>query len=165
VTDLKTRITHCSICSNLAELSADGAPARCDICSSPSRDASVVCVVEQPKDLIALESAGFYDGLYHVLLGRIAPLDDLNPEDLTMAQLVDRLSIGSIREVILGTNPNLDGDATSLYLQELIANRFPEVKVTRLARGLAAGTQIEYANRNVLEDALRGRQEVRSGGS
>lgn len=160
VSDLKTKITHCSICYNLAEIPGDGSEAKCDVCSDVSRDSTIVCVVEQPKDLLALESASLFRGVYHVLLGRIAPLEGIDPEDLTLGALADRLKSGSIHEVILGTNPNLDGDATALYIQEMIHKDSPKVKVTRLARGLAAGTQIEYANRSVLEDAIRGRQEI-----
>lgn len=160
ISDLKTRITHCSICYNLAEIPGDESEARCDVCSDVSRDASMVCVIEQPKDLLALESAGLYRGVYHVLLGRIAPLEGIDPEDLTLGALSERLASGSIQEVILGTNPNLDGDATAMFIQEMIHKQAPSVKVTRLARGLAAGTQIEYANRSVLEDAIRGRQEI-----
>ena len=152
--DVKTRIKHCSTCFNLTETDP------CNICADAGRDASVVCIVEQPKDLLALEAAGSYRGVYHVLLGRIAPLDGQDESDLTMNALEKRLESGTIRELILGTNPNLDGDATSLYIQDLVHSRFPDVMITRLARGLAAGTQIEYANKNVLADALAGRQRV-----
>jgi len=160
ISDLKTRITHCTICYNLAEIPTDGAEAKCDVCSDVNRDVATVCVVEQPKDLLALESASLYRGVYHVLLGRIAPLEGVDPEDLTLNALSERLASGAITEVILGTNPNLDGDSTALYIQEMIRQQSPSVRVTRLARGLAAGTQIEYANRSVLEDAIRGRQTI-----
>ena len=154
IRDVKTRIRHCSICYNLTE--ADP----CEICASPVRDQSIVCIVEQPKDLLALESTGLYRGVYHVLLGRIAPLDDVGPEDVTVEPLMTRLESGSIREVIMGTNPNLEGDGTALHIQNQIAARFPNVQVTRLARGLPAGSNIEYANRNILADAISGRQKM-----
>lgn len=152
--DVKTKIKHCSVCFNLTETDP------CNICTDANRDQGTVCVVEQPKDLLALEAAGLYKGVYHVLLGRIAPMDDEGPEDLTIAGLEDRLASGTVKELILGTNPNMDGDATSLYLQDLARERYPHVVVSRLARGLAAGTQIEYANKNVLADAIAGRQRV-----
>src|SRR3954470_3203713 len=101
IRDVKTRIKHCSICYNLTESDP------CEICSSPSRDQSVVCIVEQPKDLLALESTGLYRGVYHVLLGRIAPLEGMGPEDVTVEPLLKRLESGTVREIIMGTNPNL----------------------------------------------------------
>jgi recombination protein RecR len=161
IDELKTRVTHCRVCSNLAEKGHDEQRPLCDICDDTRRDRSMVCVVEQPKDLLALESTGLWNGLYHVLLGRIAPLDGIDHEDLTLRDLEERLAAGEIAELVLGTNPNLDGDSTSLYIQELIRTSYPSVKVTRLARGLASGTQIEYANRSVLEDAIKGRQTLR----
>lgn len=154
IEDVKTRIKHCSVCYNLTE--ADP----CSICSDPMRDQSLVCVVEQPKDLLALEAAGSYKGVYHVLLGRIAPLEGTDETDLTLPVLEQRLESGVVKEVILATNPNLDGDTTNLTIQDLIRKRFPNVVITRLARGLAAGTQIEYANKSVLADALAGRQRM-----
>jgi recombination protein RecR len=150
---VKTRIKHCSICSNLTEDDP------CGICANPSRDQGLVCVVEQPKDLIALEAAGLYQGVYHVLLGRISPLEGINPQDLTIDGLVKRLEGGAVREIIMGTNPTMEGDGTALYLQGIIA-RFPDVQITRLARGLPTGSNIEYANRNILADAISGRQRM-----
>jgi recombination protein RecR len=153
IRDVKTRIKHCSICYNLTEQDP------CSICSDPSRDQGVICVVEQPKDLLALETTGLYRGVYHVLLGRIAPLEDVGPGDLTIDALLKRLASGTIREVIMGTNPNMEGDGTALHLQSLMA-QFPNVQVTRLARGLPSGSNIEYANRNILADAIAGRQKL-----
>ena len=153
IRDVKTRIKHCSICYNLTEQDP------CNVCSNPSRDQSVVCVVEQPKDLLALEATGLYHGVYHVLLGRISPLEGIHPEDLTLDALVRRLESGTVREVIMGTNPTLEGDGTALHIQGIIA-RFPDVQVTRLARGLPTGSNIEYANRNILADAISGRQRM-----
>jgi recombination protein RecR len=154
IRDVKTRIRHCSVCFNLTESDP------CQICSDPSRDQSLVCIVEQPKDLLALESTGLYKGVYHVLLGRIAPLDDVHPADVTIEPLMNRLAGGQIRELIMGTNPNLEGDGTALYIQNQVAERFPQVQITRLARGLPAGSNIEYANRNILADAISGRQRM-----
>jgi len=154
IRDVKTRIRHCSICFNLAEGEI------CDICADPARDKTIVCVVEQPKDLLSLETAGVFRGTYHVLLGQIAPLEGVEPADVTIDALLKRLQGGSIREVIMGTNPNLDGDGTALHIQNEIARRFPQVQITRLARGLAAGSNIEYANKSVLADAIAGRQKM-----
>jgi recombination protein RecR len=154
IRDVKTRIRHCSICYNLTEQDP------CGICSDSARDQAVVCVVEQPKDLLALEATGLYRGVYHVLLGRISPLDDVEPGDLTIEPLIHRLESGTIREVIMGTNPTMEGDGTALYIQSLIGSRFPGVQLTRLARGLPAGSNIEYANRNILADAISGRQKM-----
>jgi recombination protein RecR len=154
IRDVKTRIKHCTICFNLTEQDP------CDICANAARDHSVVCVVEQPKDLLALESTGLYRGVYHVLLGRIAPLEGVDPADVTVDALLNRLASGTIREVIMGTNPNIEGDGTALHIQQQIAERFPDIQITRLARGLPAGSNIEYANRNILSDAINGRQRM-----
>jgi len=154
IRDVKTRIRHCSICYNLSEGEV------CDICADPSRDQSVVCVIEQPKDLLALETAGSFRGVYHVLLGRIAPLEGMEPGDVTIDGLLSRLEKGEIREIIMGTNPNLEGDGTALHIQNEVGRRFPSVQLTRLARGLAAGSNIEYANKSVLADAISGRQKM-----
>jgi recombination protein RecR len=153
IRDVKTRIRNCSICYNLTEQDP------CDICADPSRDQGLVCVVEQPKDLLALESAGLYKGVYHVLLGRISPLEGMEPGDLTIDGLMKRITAGTVREIIMGTNPTMEGDGTALYIQSLVAQH-PQVQVTRLARGLPAGSNIEYANRNILADAISGRQKM-----
>src|SRR5438874_1055934 len=154
IRDVKTRIRHCSVCFNLTE--ADP----CGICADPARDHSLVCIVEQPKDLLALESTGLYKGVYHVLLGRIAPLEDVHPEDVTIEALMQRLAKGEIRELIMGTNPNMEADGPALHIRNLVAARHPYVQITRLARGLPAGSNIEYANRNILADAISGRQKM-----
>ena len=154
IQDVKTRIRHCTTCYNLTE--ADP----CNICADPARDHGLVCIVEQPKDLLALESAGLYKGVYHVLLGRIAPLEGIEPGDLTIDPLVERIASGVVRELIMGTNPTMEGDGTALYIQSVVQSRFPQVQVTRLARGLPAGSSIEYANRNILADAISGRQRM-----
>jgi recombination protein RecR len=154
IRDVKTRIRHCSNCFNLTEQDP------CSICSDGSRDQGLVCLVEQPKDLLALESASLYRGVYHVLLGRIAPLEGVEPGDLTIDPLMQRIAAGKVREIIMGTNPTMEGDGTALYIQSLVGQRFPNVNVTRLARGLPAGSSIEYANRNILADAISGRQRM-----
>ncbi len=155
IRDVKTRIKHCSVCFNLTEQEQDP----CGICSNASRDQGMVCVVEQPKDLLALEATGLYPGVYHVLLGRISPLEGVDPSDLTIDGLTQRLESGSVREVIMGTNPTMEGDGTALFIQGIIA-RYPDVQVTRLARGLPTGSNIEFANRNILADAISGRQKM-----
>jgi recombination protein RecR len=154
IRDVKTRIKNCSRCYNLTEQDP------CAICADASRDQGLVCIVEQPKDLLALESAGLYKGVYHVLLGRIAPLEGVEPGDLTIEALMERIASGAVRELIMGTNPNMEGDGTALYIQSVVGSRFPNIQVTRLARGLPAGSNIEYANRNILADAISGRQRM-----
>ncbi len=153
ISDLKTKTRHCSRCYTLTEQDP------CPICSDPGRDARTVCVVEQPKDLISIESTGTYRGVYHVLMGRLAPLENVEPSDLTIEQLVKRVDNEGVQEVILATNPTMEGDGTALYVGSLLAAR-PGVKVTRLARGLPSGSQIEYANRSMLADAISGRQKM-----
>jgi len=153
IRDVKTRIRNCSICYNLTESDP------CGICGDPSRDQALVCVVEQPKDLLALEATGLYRGVYHVLLGRISPQEAVEPADLTIDALMNRIARGTVREVIMGTNPTMEGDGTALYIQSLL-EKYPNVQVTRLARGLPAGSSIEYANRNILADAISGRQKM-----
>src|SRR5918998_385986 len=123
IRDVKTRIRHCSVCFNLTEQDP------CSICADASRDHGLVCVVEQPKDLLALESAGLYKGVYHVLLGRISPLEGSEPEDLTIDPLMQRLASGAVRELIMGTNPTMEGDGTALYIQSLAGTKFPQVQV------------------------------------
>ncbi|MCC6908984.1 MAG: recombination protein RecR [Phycisphaerales bacterium] len=159
ISDVKTHVKHCSICYNLADRDP------CPICSDPRREHQTVLVVEQPKDLISLEQTGMYRGGYHVLLGHIAPLDGIEPEDLTVGALLKRVDDPAgnacgvrIAEVIFGLSPNLEGDGTALYLAEQLKSR--GVKLSRLARGLPSGSQIEYASKAVLADAIIGRQGV-----
>jgi recombination protein RecR len=154
IRDVKTRIRHCSVCYNLTEQDP------CNICGDPSRDQGLVCIVEQPKDLLALEATGLYRGVYHVLLGRISPLEGIEPGDLTIEPLMERIASGTIRELIMGTNPTMEGDGTALFIQSMVGGRHPNVQVTRLARGLPAGSNIEFANRNILADAISGRQRM-----
>jgi len=152
IRDVKTLIRPCSRCFNLAE------DELCVICADPRRNGGQICVVEQPKDLLSLESTGSYLGVYHVLMGHISPLDGIAPEDLTIAELETRVKSGPVEEVILATNPTVAGDSTSLYIAERLKGL--GVKITRLARGLPAGGQIEYANRSILSDAINERREV-----
>ncbi len=148
----KDQIRHCSVCFHLTEAEHD----RCVVCRDANRDSSILCVVETARDLMALERAGTYRGVYHVLLGRLAPLQGIGPDQLTLDALASRVSKGEVSEVILATNPNLEGDGTAL----LVSERLSEfgVPITRLARGLASGGSLEFANKEMLADALSGRQ-------
>lgn len=148
---VKENVRYCQICYNLAE------EEECVICQDPQRDRRLLCVVEQPRDLMVLEQTGIYRGLYHVLLGRIAPLEGIGPDQLTIAGLVDRVRRGGVEEVIMATNPTVEGDGTALHLSNLLAE-FP-VRVTRLARGITTGSVLEFANKEILSDALTGRQK------
>lgn len=152
IRDVKEKVGNCSVCHNITE--ADP----CRICADPRRDGSILCVVEEPKDVFALEGTGGFRGVYHVLMGRIAPLDGVGPESLTVGSLLARVKRGGIQEVILATNPNLEGDGTALYLSRELAGS--GVRVTRLARGLASGSAIEHANRAILSEALSERKEM-----
>ena len=148
---VKENVRYCQTCYNLSEED------QCAICRDPKRDQSVLCVVEQPRDLIALEQADVYRGLYHVLLGRIAPLEGIGPDQLTIDALVARIREGNFKEVIMATNPVVDGDGTALHISNLLSN-FP-VRISRLARGITSGSVLEFANKDMLADAISGRQE------
>jgi recombination protein RecR len=152
IRDVKNKIKRCEICFNLAEQPV------CRICSDPNRDKTLICVVEQPKDVIKLEKTGACKWTYHVLGGHIAPLDGIEPDDLTVKQLVERVRTGGVNEVIMATNPNMAGDGTALYISSLLKPF--AVKITRLARGLATGSTIEYASPKMLTDAITGRQKL-----
>ncbi len=151
IREVKTSVRRCTTCFNLTENET------CRICSDPRRDRHLVCVVEQPKDVVALESSGAFSGLYHVLGGRIAPLEGMGPEDLTIHQLVQRVRKQGVTELVMATNPTLEGDGTALFITNILQN--DNVKITRLARGIASGSVLEFANREMLADALRGRQQ------
>jgi recombination protein RecR len=149
---VRENVRYCSVCYNLAEGEL------CGICQDSKRDTSMLCIVEQPRDLMALEQAAVYRGLYHVLLGRIAPLDGVGPDQLTIEPLVDRVRTGNFAEVIMATNPNVEGDGTALFISNRLAE-FP-VRLTRLARGVTSGSVLEFTNKEILADALTGRQKL-----
>ena len=153
VRSVKQNVRYCKTCYHLAEEAEE-----CEICRDASRDRSLLCVVEQPRDLIQLESSGVYRGLYHVLLGRIAPLDGIGPEQLTIDALVERVRTGTVREVIMATNPTVEGDGTALHISNRLAD-FP-VEITQLARGITTGSVLEFTNKEILADALAGRQKM-----
>lgn len=152
IRQLKENTRLCSTCFNIAESDP------CEICRDPHRDRSVVCVVEQSRDVWAIEQTNSFGGLYHVLQGRIAPLEGMTPQTLTIDKLVERVRGGGIEEVILATNPDMEGDLTANYIAEQLAPT--AVRVTRPARGLPAGSQVEYVGATILTDALKGRQPM-----
>ncbi len=148
----KDQIRSCSRCYSLTDQDL------CPVCRDPRRERSQLCVVEDPKDVFVLERSGEYHGLYHVLMGRLSPLDGIGPENLKIAELLRRLEDGTIREVIIATNPDVEGEATALYLNKLILPL--SIRVTRLASGLPAGSDLEYADDVTLSRALCGRREI-----
>lgn len=150
ILEVKEKVIRCSICSNITETDP------CHVCSDPKRDRSIICVVEEANDILALEKSGAYRGLYHVLQGVLSPLDGVGPDQLRFKELVSRLK-DEIKEVIIATNPNVEGEATAVYISRLI--KPSNIKVTRIARGLPIGSDIEYADQNTLSKALQGRQE------
>jgi len=151
ILSLKRKITLCSTCCNVTESDP------CAICRSDKRDRSQICIVEQPQDIIALEHTGIYQGMYHVLHGAISPTEGIGTEDIRVRELMNRLKDGTVKEIILATNPNLEGEQTAMYLSRLITPL--GIKVTRLARGLPFGTELEYADDVTLTRAIEGRQE------
>ena len=151
IRDVKENVRYCTSCYNLAEQEL------CSICRDSRRDRTQLCVVEQPRDLMALEQSAQYQGLYHVLLGRIAPLEGTGPDQLTLDALAKRVAEGGFEEVIMATNPTVEGDGTALHISNMLAD-FP-VRVTRLARGITSGSMLEFTNKEILSDALVGRQE------
>jgi len=152
VRDLKQRIVFCSTCFNITEASP------CPICSDERRDRSIICVVEEPLDVLAIDRTGEYRGLYHVLHGAISPVEGIGPDELRINELISRLRAEPVREVLLATNPNLEGEATAMYVARLLQPL--AVRVTRLARGLPVGGDLEYADTVTLSRALEGRQEM-----
>lgn len=149
---VRENVRYCSVCYNLAE------GEQCTICQDQRRDPTLLCIVEQPRDLIALEQSAVYRGRYHVLLGRIAPLDGIGPDQLTIEALVERVRNGNFREVIMATNPNVEGDGTALFISNRLAE-FP-IQLTRLARGVTSGSVLEFTNKEILADAMNGRQKL-----
>jgi recombination protein RecR len=148
---MKENVRYCKRCYNLAENDL------CEVCQDPQRDQSLLCVVEQPRDLIALEKTGRYRGLYHVLLGRVSPLDGVSSDQLTIDALTKRVKSGNFKEIIMATNPTVEGDGTALTIMSRL-DGIP-VKITRLARGITTGSALEFANNEMLSDAISCRQE------
>ncbi len=152
ITDVKDHLRFCEVCFNLSET------ARCTICEDPSRDPSIICIVEEPKDVLAIEKTGAYRGLYHVLLGAIAPLDGIGPELLKIDELMRRLSDETIQEVIVATDADKDGETTAAYLSKILRPR--NLKLTRIASGIPVGSHLEYADQATLAKALEGRRDL-----
>ena len=153
IVDVKEQLRFCEICFNLSEAG------RCQVCQDPARDPSLLCIVEEPKDVLAIEKTGAFRGLYHVLLGAIAPLEGIGPELLKIDELLRRISDGMIQEVILATDADRDGETTAAYLAKLL-RAHNALKVTRLASGLPVGSHLEYADQATLAKALEGRREL-----
>lgn len=147
---VKQSVRPCTVCYNLTENEV------CSICADTRRDKKLVCVVEQPRDVVSLEATSSFQGVYHVLQGRISPLEGVGPEKLTIDALVRRVKQDGVSEIIMATNPTLEGDGTALYISNLLENE--NVEITRLARGIASGSVLEFANKEMLSDALQGRQ-------
>ena len=147
---VRENVRYCESCFNLAE------HPKCKICQQAQRDQQLLCIVEQPRDLMALEESGTFQGLYHVLLGRIAPLDNIGPEQLTIDALVSRVAEGDFREIIMATNPTVEGDGTALHISNLLAEY--DVSITKLARGITPGSILEFTNKEILADAMSGRR-------
>lgn len=154
LTGLKDKIAFCSECFNITDAGRE----RCEICENPKRDASIICVLEDALDVLALERMGAYQGKYHVLQGVLNPIEGIGPDDIKIRPLIERVARGGVREVILATNPSMEGDATALYIGQRLAPL--GVSVTRLARGLPMGGDLEYADQSTLLRALQGRQEM-----
>lgn len=155
IRDVKRNTRSCSRCANVTE--ADP----CSVCLDATRDAGTICVVEQPRDVVAIEEAHAWRGLYHVLGGRVSPLDGVGAEDLTLALLVGRVRSGGVREIVVATSPDLEGDGTALYVERALEGL--GVRVTRIARGVPTGTHLEHASAAMLQDAFRGRNGPVSG--
>jgi recombination protein RecR len=152
ITEVKDRVAFCKRCFNIAE------GEECTICADPKRDTTLLCVVEEPRDIVAVEKTGEFRGRYHVLQGAISPIEGIGPDQLRVKELLDRLDAESIEEIILCTNPNIEGEATAMYLSRLLSPL--GVKVTRIASGLPVGGDLEYADELTLGRALEGRREV-----
>lgn len=154
IREVKEKVHFCSICRNITELET------CEICSDPMRDHRAICIVEEPSDIRAIEASGAFKGLYHVLGGKLSPLDGVGPEQLSFELLLSRLenSESPVSEVIVATNPSMEGDATALYIQRLLAEK--SIRVTRIACGLPAGGHLEYADSFTISQALQGRQQL-----
>lgn len=152
IKNAKEKIGYCSLCYNTTESDP------CEICSNPKRDTSIICVVEQPKDVVALEKTSEYHGTYHVLHGCISPMDNVGPEDIKIKELLGRISSGEVKEVIMAISPSIEGEATTMYISRLIKPF--DIKVTRIAYGIPVGGDLEYADRVTLAKAIEGRREI-----
>ncbi len=148
---LREEVRECRVCGNFAESET------CEICADTRRDKSVICVVEMPHEVARIEKTDAFRGLYHVLMGRLSPLENIGPKDIRVRELLARLDSGQVREVVLATNPTAEGDATAGYIEKLLTER--GVRVTRLARGIPAGSALEYVDAAILGEAMRGRHE------
>jgi len=154
LSDLISNTTYCQTCFNIT----DAGLTQCEVCTNEERDQSLLCVVEEPLDVLAIERTHGYQGRYHVLRGVLSPIEGIGPDDLKIRELISRVSAGGIQEIILATNPSMEGDATAMYLRQQLAPL--GVNVTRLARGLPVGGDLEYADQHTLLRALTGRQEM-----
>ncbi|HKJ26881.1 MAG TPA: recombination mediator RecR [Anaerolineales bacterium] len=154
LSDLKENTGYCQQCWNITTSDRT----LCEICAHPRRDSSLLCVVEEPLDVLALERTGGFEGHYHVLHGALSPIEGIGPEDLKIKELLDRVKAGTVKEIIIATNPSMEGDATAMYLNQQFADT--GVHITRLARGLPIGGDLEYADQNTLLRALSGRQDM-----
>jgi len=150
ISEVKETVSFCGTCQNITEIDP------CSICSDSQRDRSRICIVQEPLDVLALERTGVYKGVFHVLHGVISPMNRIGPEDLRIRELLDRLRDGNVQELVLATNPNVEGEATAMYIQRLTATLVPSI--TRLARGLPVGGDLEYADELTLARAFEGRQ-------
>lgn len=154
IVDLKSRVRDCRVCGNVTETQP------CAICADPRRDTSVICAVEQPMDVLAIERTGEFRGSYHVLKGALSPIDGIGPEQLRLGELIDRVKAGGVAEVIVATNPTAQGEATALYIARLLQQSAPGVRVTRIARGVPMGSDLEFSDQVTLARALSGRKEI-----
>lgn len=152
ILEAKDKITYCKVCQNLSDKD------ECSICSNPSRDHSVICVTESPKDVMQMERTNEFKGVYHVLHGAISPMDNVGPDDIRIKELMTRIAQGNVKEVIMATNPNLEGETTAMYISKLIKPF--GVKVTRIAHGVPVGGELEYADEVTLSKALQWRIEI-----
>ena len=153
IRNVKDKIILCSQCNGITEKNP------CDICSDPKRDTSFLCVVEEPHDVYAMENMGYFRGIYHVLMGVISPLDGIGPSDLTIEALKERVMQNNIQEVVLATNPDMEGESTAVYIAKVLKS--PNIKITRIARGLPVGSDLEYADEVTLMKSLEGRTEMK----
>ncbi|MDK2800628.1 MAG: recombination protein RecR [Clostridiales bacterium] len=152
IQEAKNKITYCSVCQNLTDIDP------CAVCSSKKRDASTLCVVENPRDVIAMEKTREYNGMYHILHGAISPMEGIGPEDIKIKELLNRVKDGSVKEVIMATDPNIEGEATAMYISKLLKPL--GIKVTRIAHGIPVGGDLEYADEVTLTKAMEGRREI-----